>query len=137
MNKRTKISLLGFALVFIPIMLMKVKPVPKRDDRVWKEYVKAEAPILVPGSGTEEAEKFAADLRAIDLSGAPSYVRRAMENYIAVVERNLAVRRAGGDVEASNEEVVRAKKVFSKAIGRWKARRFLGKRLWFVSAYRF
>ena len=120
MNRRTKISLLAFALVFIPIMLMKVKPMPKGDDRVWKEYLKAEAPILVPGSGTKEAEKFAADLRAIDLSGAPSNVRSAMENCIAVVERNLAVRRAGGDVEASNE----AKKVFSKAIGRWKARRF-------------
>lgn len=33
-------------------------------------------------------------------------VQKAIASYIAVVETNLFVRRAGGDVDAANEKVV-------------------------------
>ena len=108
MNRHTKAF--GVVLVFVPLMLIKTKPITKDDDRVWQQYLKAEAPILVPGSGTAEAEKFAADLRAIDLTGAPSDVQKAMSSYIAAVETNLVVRRAGGNVATANEQVVEAKR---------------------------
>ncbi|MGZ8921265.1 MAG: hypothetical protein ACXW3L_09795 [Limisphaerales bacterium] len=53
--KHTKVLLLSVvALALISLMLSKVKPVPKGDDRIWNDYLKAEAPILVTGSGTKD-----------------------------------------------------------------------------------
>jgi hypothetical protein len=74
-------------------MLAKVK-LPG-GDRIWNEYLKAEARVLVPGSGAKDAEKFAADLRAIDLAGAPWDVQKGMAYYIAAVEANLEAHRSG------------------------------------------
>ena len=55
-----------------------------------------------------EAERFLADLRAIDVGAAPHEVQQSMAQMISVVEANLASRRAGGNVDAANERVVDA-----------------------------
>lgn len=62
MKRQAKVfSAAGFVLVFVPLLMIKVEPLMKSDDRVWQAYLEAEAPILLSGSGTAEAEKFAAD----------------------------------------------------------------------------
>ena len=96
---------LAVILSIAPFLLMRQSPEIKAANRIHKQYRTAEAPVLRPGSGVPDAEKFLVDLKAIDVADAPEEVQRSMARMISVVEANLAARQYGGDVDASNDHV--------------------------------
>jgi len=103
---------------------MRQSPKAKAAESIKSRYLGAQAPVLRPDSGVRDAEKFLVDLKAIDVADAPQEVQQSMARMISVVEANLAMRRAGGNVDAANDRVVDALKELLRALEKWRGQPF-------------
>jgi hypothetical protein len=123
MNRSRYIIIGVFAMLTI-LILPRLRPTADASNRIRNAYHKAEAPVLRPGSDLPEVEQFARDLRAIDLSGAPDEVEKALNALIVTVEANAVDRRVGGDTNAANDRVAMAKRDLLRTLDKWRGQPF-------------
>ena len=97
---------------------MRFSTKARATDRVFKEYARAETPVATADGGLPAVEKFASDLKAIDLKRAPEAVHHAMARMIQAVEKNAAVHRAGGNTNAANDDLAMARRDFVSTMDR-------------------
>ena len=77
-NRLTRIIAIGIVAMLAFFVVSRMRPTAEVSNRIHAAYNEAEQPVLKPGSGLVEADKFAADLRRIDLDGATQDVKDAM-----------------------------------------------------------
>jgi hypothetical protein len=85
-KKRLLIVLAIPLLMFLPMILSRQSPQAKAVRHIQEQYWNAERPVLRPGSGTREVEKFLGDLKAIDTLAAPNEIQDAMVRLTVAVE---------------------------------------------------
>jgi hypothetical protein len=115
MKKRLLIVFALPLLMFLPMILSRQSPHAKTVRRIAEQYWNAERPVLRPGGGTREVERFLGDLKAISTDGAPQEVQLAFTRMIVAVEANLHTRTFGDEfdtnaINAANERVAEAKR---------------------------
>ena len=124
MHRRTLIIIIGALAMLAALILPRLGPSADAANRIRADYLKAEAPVLKPGSDSPVVDQFARDLRGIDLTGAPDDVERTMSALIVAVEANAVDRRLAQrmqvDIEAANNRVADRKRDLLRALDRWR-----------------
>jgi hypothetical protein len=73
-------------LMIAPFLFWRNSSGAKNTERIRSEVRIAEVPILKPGSGMADAERFLEQLRKIDTTGAPEQIRATLQQHIETVQ---------------------------------------------------
>jgi hypothetical protein len=111
-------------LAVVPFVLMRQSPEARAANRIRAAYYKAQEPLFRVGANELDANRFAVDLKAIDLEGAPADVEAAMIRMIAAVDHANETRWKNGDTNAANEWVATGKRDLLRALDRWRGQPF-------------
>lgn len=123
-TRRTRIIAIGILAMLAALFLPRLRPSADAANRIRADYYKAEAPVLRPDSGLPEIEQFGRDLRAIDMTGAPVDVERAMNALIVAVEGSIVDQKMAWNTNAANDRVAIAKHDLLRAWGKWRGQPF-------------
>ena len=112
------LAFLGFALLIVRKPSEGVTCTIPSDAirRVRNGVQAAEDQIPRVGGGLADVDRFAANLRAIDIAGAPQDLRVALSNYIAAVEKHGEAWRQGGYNAVTADKVAEAQTEFRRVL---------------------